>query len=224
MSFVRLTWIFGLHQKWDHKMGNSISSIHHVMFMTFLVSITMQILFQQLHKSFPLKLGFGNRNIYLCVKFCKTRLHDGIWAWEINPIKYVWEAVRNHAVNIAANHRGRFRPPKKEENTFKMVYDPELNTSVRICITTMPISQDIGIVVMHILTKVHHKPRYVHWFINYPRVFIPVAQDRQFLQSASSFNHLSLLPMLHPFICNIFQLFEGKFFAIDRILSVLSMT
>ena len=33
---------------------------------------------------------------------------------------------------------------------------------------------------MHILTKVHHKPQYVHGFMSYPRVFIPLAQDRQF--------------------------------------------
>ena len=44
------------------------------------------------------------------------------------------------------------------------------DSTVRKCIKTMPISPDIGIVIMHILTKVHHKPQNVHGFVNYPRV------------------------------------------------------
>ena len=31
-----------------------------------------------LHKSFPLKPGFGKPNMYLDVKLCKTRLHNGV--------------------------------------------------------------------------------------------------------------------------------------------------
>ena len=33
-----------------------------------------------LPQSFPLKLGFGNPNIYLSAKLHETRLHDGVWA------------------------------------------------------------------------------------------------------------------------------------------------
>ena len=68
---------------------------------------------EQLHKSFPLKLGFGNPDMYLGAKLHKTRLHNGLWAWEkMNPIKYVKEAVRN-SVHLASNYGGRFRLPKK---------------------------------------------------------------------------------------------------------------
>ena len=46
-------------------------------------------------KSFPLKLGFGDPDMYLGVKLHKTRLHNGVWKWAMSPAKYVKEAVRN---------------------------------------------------------------------------------------------------------------------------------
>ena len=41
------------------------------------------------HKSFPIKLEFGNPNMYLGAKLHKTRLHHGVWAWAMSPVKYV---------------------------------------------------------------------------------------------------------------------------------------
>ena len=58
---------------------------------------------QQLHKPFPLKLGFGNPDMYLGAKLHKTQLHNCEWEWAISPVKYVCEAVRNGAVHLAAN-------------------------------------------------------------------------------------------------------------------------
>ena len=45
------------------------------------------------------------------------------------PVKYVQVAVRNCVVQLVANNSGRFRLPKRPENTFKMCFDPELDTS-----------------------------------------------------------------------------------------------
>ena len=42
-----------------------------------------------LHKSFPLKLGFGKPDMYLGAKLHKTRSHNGVWAWAMSPVKYV---------------------------------------------------------------------------------------------------------------------------------------
>ena len=77
----------------------------------------------------PLKLGYDKPDMYLGAKLCKTRLHNGVWAWAISLVKYVQEAVRNGTVHLAANYGGRFSLPKKEENPFKMGYDSELDTS-----------------------------------------------------------------------------------------------
>ena len=82
-----------------------------------------------LHKSFLLKLGFGNPDMYLGAKLRKTRLHNRVWAWAMSPTKYVQEAVRNCAVHLSSNYGGKYRMPKKAENPFKMGYDPELDTS-----------------------------------------------------------------------------------------------
>ena len=62
--------------------------------------------------------------MYQSAKLCKTRLHDGLWAWAMSPNEYVHQVVRNCAVFLAANYGGRFRLPKKAENPFKMGYDP----------------------------------------------------------------------------------------------------
>ena len=82
-----------------------------------------------LHKSFSLKLGFGSQDMYLGVKLHKTRLHNGVWAWAMSPIKYVKEAVRNCAAHLSSNYGSKYRMPKKMENLFKMGYGPELDTS-----------------------------------------------------------------------------------------------
>ena len=55
----------------------------------------------------------------------------------------------------------------------------------------MPTSQDVGTVVMLIIAKVHHKPRYVCGFVNYPRVF------KGLFIVCNYFFHMSPLPVLH---------------------------
>ena len=37
-----------------------------------------------LHKSFQLKLEFGKPDMYLGAMLCKTRLHNGVWAWAMS--------------------------------------------------------------------------------------------------------------------------------------------
>ena len=86
----------------------------------------------QLHKSFLLKPGVGNPDMYLSAKLCKTRLHNWVWTWAMSPVEYVQEAVRNCEVILSSNYGGQFRMPKKAENPFKMGYDPEFDTSPQI--------------------------------------------------------------------------------------------
>ena len=59
-----------------------------------------------LHKSFLLKPGFGKPDMYLDVKLCKTRLHNGVWACALSPAKYVQEAFRNCTVHLSSNDGG----------------------------------------------------------------------------------------------------------------------
>ena len=87
---------------------------------------------EQFHKSFPLKSGFGNQDMYLGAKLQETRLDNGVWAWAISPIKYFHEAVRNGAVHISNKYGGKYEMPKKVENPFKMEYDPALDTSLEL--------------------------------------------------------------------------------------------
>ena len=70
--------------------------------------------------------------MYLGAMLYKIRLCNGVWAWALRPIKHVQEAVRNCIVHLAVIYGGRFRPPKKAENPFKMGYDTELDTSPEI--------------------------------------------------------------------------------------------
>ena len=100
-----------------------------------------------LHKSFQLKPWFGKPDMYLGTKLCKTRLHNGLWAWEKSPDKYVWAAIRNCTVHVAANYSGKFRLPKKAENPFKMGYDPEFDTSPELD----PNAASYGLTVIGIL-------------------------------------------------------------------------
>ena len=47
----------------------------------------------------------------------------------MSPTKYVHEAVRNCLVHLSSNYGGKYRRPKKAKCSFKMGYDPELDTS-----------------------------------------------------------------------------------------------
>ena len=82
-----------------------------------------------LHKSSPLKLGFGKPDMYLGAKLHKTRLRNGVWACAMIPARYVQEEVRNCIVHLSSNYGGRYRMPMKAENPFKMGCDPELDNS-----------------------------------------------------------------------------------------------
>ena len=82
-------------------------------------------------RHWPLKLGFGNPDMYLGAKMHKTRLHNGVCAWAMSPAKYVKEAVRNCMEHLLSNYGGVYRMPKKAENPFKMGYGQELDTSLR---------------------------------------------------------------------------------------------
>ena len=56
--------------------------------------------------------------MYLGAKLCKTRSRNGVYAWAMNPVTDVQEAVRNCTVHILANYGDRFRG-----------HDPEWDTS-----------------------------------------------------------------------------------------------
>ena len=86
---------------------------------------------QQLYNFYPLKSGFFEPDMHLGVKLCKTRLHNGIWAKAMIPVKYIQEAV-SCTVNLVANDSGKFRLPKKAENPFKMGYDSKLDNSPKL--------------------------------------------------------------------------------------------
>ena len=60
-----------------------------------------------LHKSFPLKSGYGKPNMYLGDNLHETRLHNGVWAWAMSPKKNVQEAVRIWAVHLLLYFRNR---------------------------------------------------------------------------------------------------------------------
>ena len=47
----------------------------------------------------------------------------------MSPMKYVPEVVRNCTAYLAVDYDGLFRLLKKEENPFRMCYDPELDIS-----------------------------------------------------------------------------------------------
>ena len=76
---------------------------------------------EQLHKSFPLEPEFGNQDMYLGVKLCKTRLHYGVWAWTMSPFKYVQETIRKFVAPLLSNYGSKYRLPKKAESPFKWV-------------------------------------------------------------------------------------------------------
>ena len=48
-----------------------------------------------LHKSFLLKPGYGEPNMYLVVKLHEIRLHNGVWTWAINKFKRQSEMTKS---------------------------------------------------------------------------------------------------------------------------------
>ena len=68
----------------------------------------------------------------------QDRLHNEVQTWAMSPVKYVQVAVKNSSVHLAANYGGKFRLPKKAENSFRMVYDQELGASSELDSDTVP--------------------------------------------------------------------------------------
>ena len=88
-------------------------------------------------------MEFGNPEMYLGAKLSKTKLHNSIWTWAMNPMKYVHDAVRNCNAHLVASYSGTFRLPKRADNPFKMGYDPEFNTSPELELYTASYFQTI---------------------------------------------------------------------------------
>ena len=53
--------------------------IHYVMLDILCIHHNADSVLMWLHISFPLKLGFGEPEMYLGAKLCRTRLHNGVW-------------------------------------------------------------------------------------------------------------------------------------------------
>ena len=98
-------------------------------------------------QSFPLKLGYGDPDMYLGAKFYKTRLHNGVQAWVMSPRKYVHVAVRNNKAHLGANYSGRYRLPKRAENPFVMVCDLEMDVNQELRPDTGPYIQFIIVIL-----------------------------------------------------------------------------
>ena len=101
MSCVRLTWIYGLNQKSDQKMGYNYSYILCYVDDILCIKHNVDILLQQLHKSFPVKLGYDNQTCRWVQSCARTKLHNWVWAWAMSPVKYVQEAVRKCAATVS---------------------------------------------------------------------------------------------------------------------------
>ena len=84
---------------------------------------------QHLHQSSSFKLVLVNPDMYLGAKFCKNRLHNGVWANAMSPMKYVQQTVRNSKAHLVENFSDRFRLPKKPENPFRIGYIHEMDIS-----------------------------------------------------------------------------------------------
>ena len=63
----------------------------------------VDVVLQEFHQSFALKLGFVKQDMYLCVNLCKNRSHIGGLAWAMSPVKYVHEALRNGKARLVIN-------------------------------------------------------------------------------------------------------------------------
>ena len=69
--------------------------VHYYSYLLFYVDEILCIHFnadamlEWLHKPFPLKLRFGQPDMFLGAKKHKTRLHNGVWACVMIPVKYI---------------------------------------------------------------------------------------------------------------------------------------
>ncbi len=78
----------------------------------------------------PLKPSLvGDPDIYLGAKLKLTQLDKGIWAWGLNPSKYVAQAVRNCVKHLTDKLNNHFHLPQQADNPFPYDYNPELDLS-----------------------------------------------------------------------------------------------
>jgi hypothetical protein len=78
----------------------------------------------------PLKpSSVGDPDIYLGAKLKMTQLENGIWAWGLNPSKYVAQAVKNCAKHLTDKLNNCFRLPQRADNPFPYDYCPALDLS-----------------------------------------------------------------------------------------------
>ena len=75
------TQIYGLNENQTRRWGKVLLLLIVLHQQHFMHPSHSDSMLEQLHESFPLKLGFGNPDMSLAVKSCKTRLHYGVWAW-----------------------------------------------------------------------------------------------------------------------------------------------
>ena len=57
------------------------------MWMSLYVYHDTDYVLQHLHQSFPLKLGYGDSDMYLVMNLHKMRISNGVWAWAMSPTK-----------------------------------------------------------------------------------------------------------------------------------------
>ena len=69
-------------------MGFITTPIYCVMLIAFCIHYNADAVLEWLCKSFPLKPGYGNPDMYLDAKLCKFRLCNGVWTWAMSPVKY----------------------------------------------------------------------------------------------------------------------------------------
>ncbi len=71
----------------------------------------------------------GNPDIYLGAKLKETRLPNGVTVWELNPSKYVVQAVKNCQLHLTEKLAGKHSIPARADNPFPVDYDPSTDLS-----------------------------------------------------------------------------------------------
>ena len=71
----------------------------------------------------------GSHDMYLCPKLKCMQVYNGIWAWSMNPSKYVQEEERICEEYVAKHRSKGYKLPKRADNPFKSGYCNELDVS-----------------------------------------------------------------------------------------------
>ena len=65
-------------------------------------------------------------DIYLGAKLKKTRMANGVWAWDHSPAIYVRESVKNVEIYLRGINNYRWEIPKKSAKYFVMGYTTDM--------------------------------------------------------------------------------------------------